>query len=88
LLRTELGEIDPISRVFHRGPAKPAGCSHESLENLLLVAAGTHPAPAMVITAFMLTATPAVRRGDLALGACSGGEPLADRDKATKLLSL
>jgi hypothetical protein len=36
LLRAELGEIDPISRIFSRGPAKPAACSRESPENPLL----------------------------------------------------
>ena len=36
LLRTELGEIDPIGRIFRRGPAKPAACRRESPENPLL----------------------------------------------------
>jgi hypothetical protein len=42
-----------------------------------------------MITAFMLTATAAaVHRGDQALGACSGENPLADRDKATESVPL
>jgi hypothetical protein len=75
LLRTELGEIDPISRVFHRGPAKPATCSRESPENLLLVAAGTHPVSVGNHGVYADCDSRAVLRGDLALGACFGENP-------------